>query len=37
MTHPGPELVAADLAKLVNPGLRSPRARLTVLSAMAAV
>jgi len=37
MTHPGPELVTADLARLVNPGLRSPRTRLAVLPAMAVV
>lgn len=37
MTHPTPEQVAADLAKLVNPGLRSPRARLAVLPDMAVV
>lgn len=37
MTHPDSEQVAADLARLVNPGLRSPRTRLDVLPAMAVV
>jgi hypothetical protein len=37
MTDPTPEQVAADLAKLVNPGLRSPRAWLAVLPDMAVV
>ncbi|HEY2578079.1 MAG TPA: hypothetical protein VGI74_17390 [Streptosporangiaceae bacterium] len=37
MTHPGPDLVAADLARLINPGLRSPRTHLTVLPSMTAV
>lgn len=32
-----PEAVATDLAKLISPGLRSPRADLTVLPAMAVV
>lgn len=35
-TH-GPEPVAADLARLINPGLRSPRTRLDVLPTLAAV
>lgn len=34
MLHPSSELVAADLAKLINPGLRSPRTQLTVLPHM---
>jgi hypothetical protein len=37
MTDPGPDLVASDLARLVNPGLRSPRAGLAVLPAMPVV
>jgi hypothetical protein len=37
MTHPSPDLVTADLAKLINPGLRSPRACLVALPAMAIV
>jgi hypothetical protein len=37
MAAPAPELVAADLARLINPGLRSPRAGLTVLPEMAVV
>ena len=37
MTFPTPDLVAADLAKLINPGLRSPRAELAVLSNLALV
>lgn len=37
MPHPSPELVAADLAKLINPGLRSPRTRLAVLPGMRVV
>ncbi len=32
--HPSPDLVAADLAKLINPGLRSPRTQLAVLPDM---
>src|SRR5262249_12998053 len=34
MPRPSAELVAADLAQLVNPGLRSPRAQLAVLPDM---
>jgi hypothetical protein len=37
MSEPSPEQVAADLARLISPGLRSPRSCLTVLPAMAAV
>jgi hypothetical protein len=37
MTSPAPDLVAADLAKLINPGLRSPRADLAVLPDLALV
>jgi hypothetical protein len=37
MTDPGPELVAADLARLINPGLRSPRTHLAVLPTLATV
>jgi hypothetical protein len=37
MTFPTPDLVAADLAKLINPGLRSPRAELAVLPNLALV
>jgi hypothetical protein len=37
MGHLSPELIAADLAKLINPGLRSPRTCLAVLPTMAAV
>lgn len=37
MAVPSPERVAADLARLINPGLRSPRADLLVLPDMAAV
>jgi hypothetical protein len=37
MTHPGPDQVAADLALLINPGLRSPRTRLGTLPSLAAV
>ncbi len=37
MNHPSPDLVAADLAKLIYPGLRSPRTSLVVLPAMAVV
>jgi hypothetical protein len=37
MTFPTPDLVAADLAKLINPGLRSPRADLAVLPDLALV
>jgi hypothetical protein len=34
MPEPSPDLVAADLAKLINPGLRSPRTQLEVLPDM---
>jgi hypothetical protein len=34
MSHLSPELVAADLAKLINPGLRSPRTQLEVMPGM---
>lgn len=34
MPQPGPDLVAADLAKLINPGLRSPRTQPAVLPDM---
>src|SRR4029077_16751439 len=34
MRPTSPELVAADLAKLINPGLRAPRTQLTVLPDM---
>lgn len=37
MTFPTPDLVAADLAKLINPGLRSPRTELAVLPDLALV
>jgi hypothetical protein len=37
MTLPTPDLVAADLARLINPGLRSPRAGLAVLPDLALV
>src|ERR1035438_8082342 len=37
MTSPAADLVAADLAKLINPGLRSPRAGLAVLPDLALV
>jgi hypothetical protein len=37
MTFPTPDLVATDLAKLINPGLRSPRAALAVLPNLALV
>ena len=37
MTSPTPDLVAADLARLINPGLRSPRAGLAVLPNLALV
>jgi hypothetical protein len=37
MTSPAPDLVAADLARLINPGLRSPRADLAVLPNLALV
>ncbi len=37
MTFPIAELVAADLAKLINPGLRSPRTDLAVLPDLAVV
>src|ERR1035438_10412971 len=37
MTSPAPDIVAADLAKLINPGLRSPRAGLAVLPDLALV
>ena len=36
-TAPTADLVAADLAKLINPGLRSPRADLAVLPGLALV
>lgn len=37
MSDPSPELIAIELARLVNPGLRSPRTRLEALPAMPAV
>ena len=37
MAPPDQELVAADLAKLINPGLRSPRTRLVALPGLLAV
>jgi hypothetical protein len=37
MTDLSPELVAADLAQLINPGLRSPRTHLEVLPTLAGV
>jgi hypothetical protein len=37
MTSPTPDLIAADLARLINPGLRSPRADLAVLPNLALV
>lgn len=37
MGNPDPELVAADLARLINPGLRSPRTRLAALPGLLAV
>lgn len=37
MTFQTPDLVAADLARLINPGLRSPRADLAVLPDLALV
>jgi hypothetical protein len=37
MQHPTPDLIAADLARLVTPGLRSPRANLATLPHLALV
>jgi len=37
MAAPDQELVAADLARLINPGLRSPRTRLVALPCLLAV
>ncbi|MGQ0775949.1 MAG: hypothetical protein ACT4NY_16270 [Pseudonocardiales bacterium] len=37
MAQPAPDLIVADLAQLVTPGLRSPRADLVVLPHLAAV